>query len=89
MRLRRRRTIECQQWVEMVTDYLEGALPRHLHDAAERHLAACPNCREYLEQMRRTIRVSGRLHDEDVPDDIVEALARAYTDYRSQGPSSA
>ncbi|HTJ75304.1 MAG TPA: zf-HC2 domain-containing protein [Acidimicrobiales bacterium] len=82
MRLLRRRTIVCQEWVEMVTDYLEGALPPRLQAAAERHLADCPHCREYLEQMRRTIVVSRHLRDDDVPPDVVDALARAFADYR-------
>jgi anti-sigma factor RsiW len=82
-RLRRRPPeIICQQWVEMVTDYLEGALPFELQQAADRHLAACPHCREYLEQMRRTIAVSGHLSDEEVPDDVVDALARAFTEFQ-------
>ncbi len=81
MRLWRRRTVVCQQWVEMVTDYLEGALPLELQQAADRHLAACPHCREYLEQMRRTIRVAGHLREEEVPDDVVDALARAFADF--------
>jgi len=81
---RRRPEIICQQWVEMVTDYLEGALPSELQQAADRHLAACPPCREYLEQMRRTIAVSGRLGDEEVPDDVVDALARAFTDLQGR-----
>ena len=74
--------IVCQQWVEMVTDYLEGALPPDLQDAADRHLAACPHCREYLEQMRRTIGVAGHLGDEDVADDVVDALAAAFREYQ-------
>lgn len=89
MRLWRRRAIRCQQWVEMVTDYLDGALPRSLQEAAERHLAACPHCREYLEQVRRTIGLSRQLRDEDLPDDLVDALARAFSEYRRDGPSSA
>jgi anti-sigma factor RsiW len=80
--LRRRPTIICQQWVEMVTDYLEGALPFELQEAAERHLAACPHCREYLEQMRRTIEISGHLREADVPEDVVDALALAFSEFR-------
>lgn len=80
-RARRRPEIVCQQWVEMVTDYLEGALPAPLQEAADRHLADCPHCREYLEQMRRTIAVASRLRDEDVPDDVVSALSRAFAEY--------
>ncbi|MEN3315287.1 MAG: hypothetical protein V7605_1521 [Acidimicrobiaceae bacterium] len=81
----RRPQIVCQQWVEMATDYLEGALPPRLQQAADRHLADCPHCREYLEQMRLTITAANRLGDEDVPDDVVEALTRAFADYRRQG----
>jgi anti-sigma factor RsiW len=79
---RRRPTVICQQWVEMVTDYLEGTLPRELREAADRHLAACPHCREYLEQMRRTIAMSSHLREEDVPDEVVDALAQAFAEYR-------
>ena len=82
----RRSEIVCQQWVEMVTDYLEGALPPKLQQAADRHLADCPHCREYLEQMRRTIATATGIRDEDVPDDVVDALTRAFADYR-QGRS--
>jgi anti-sigma factor RsiW len=82
MRLWRPRAIVCQEWVEMVTDYLEGALPPRLQRAADEHLAACPHCREYLEQMRRTVAVSGALREDDVPADVVDALTRAFADYR-------
>ncbi len=81
-RRRRERDIICQQWVELVTDYIEGALPAELHQAADRHLAGCPHCREYLEQMRRTIAVTGHLREEDVPDEVVDALARAFAEFR-------
>ena len=66
----------------MVTDYLEGALPPRLHDAVTEHLAACPHCREYLEQLRQTIAVSRGLSAGDMPADVVDALARAFADYR-------
>lgn len=82
MRFRRRPTVICQEWVELVTDYLEGTLPPALRDAADRHLADCRHCREYLEQMRRTIAVAGHLRGQPVPDDVVDALTRAFHDYR-------
>lgn len=84
MRLWRRSppTVICQQWVEMVTDYLEGALPPPLQEAADRHLADCPHCREYLAQMRRTVVLAGQVRDEDLPEDLLDALSRAFDDYR-------
>ncbi len=47
-------TVVCRQVVELVTDYLEGALPGQLRDAVERHLRLCPPCVVYVEQMRTT-----------------------------------
>src|ERR1700683_3636246 len=67
MRLRLlRREVLCQQAVELVTDYLEGALPRRARRRFEAHLTGCPHCTEYLAQMRETIRLTGRLTPEDL-----------------------
>ena len=78
MSLLRRRVIVCQEWVELVTDYLEGALPRRVRKAIDRHLAACEHCTEYLAQMRRTIELTGHLSADDVPDEVVTALMEAF-----------
>jgi anti-sigma factor RsiW len=86
-RWRRRPEIVCQQWVEMVTDYLEGVLPPKFQQAADRHLADCPHCREYLAEMRRTIATAAGLRDEDVPIDVVDALTRAFAEYRQEDQS--
>lgn len=78
----RRQPIVCQQWVELVTDYLEDALDPRLRQAVDRHLADCPHCREYLAQMRRTIDLSGHLSEADVPDEVVDALALAFAEHQ-------
>ena len=44
--------LACINVVELVTDYLEGALPAVEARRLERHLATCPGCTEYLEQLR-------------------------------------
>jgi anti-sigma factor RsiW len=54
-RRRRTPTVVCRDWVELVTDYLEGTLDASLVSAAEAHLAECDPCRDYLEQMRLTV----------------------------------
>ena len=53
--------LSCQELVELVTDYLEGALPGELLARFERHVEECSGCRTYLEQMRMTIDATGRL----------------------------
>jgi anti-sigma factor RsiW len=88
MSLFRRTTVICQEWTELITDYLEGALPRRLVKAIDRHLAACPHCTEYLAQMRRTIAVTGGLPiDTVVPDDLLDALQKAFEDHRGDDPA--
>jgi len=79
-----RTTVACQQWVELVTDYLDGALPRRLVRAIDRHLAGCEHCREYLDQMRRTIALTGAMGVDDVPDDVIGALAAALAEERAR-----
>jgi anti-sigma factor RsiW len=49
--------ITCQELVELVTDYVEGALGEQSRADFEAHLSTCPDCRAYVEQMRLTIRV--------------------------------
>lgn len=68
-----------------VCEMLEVTLPPALQDAADRHLADCPHCREYLEQMRRAVSFARGLRDDDVPPDVVDALTRAFAEYRSGG----
>jgi anti-sigma factor RsiW len=80
MRLLRRRVIVCQQWVELVTAYLDGALPRRVMKAIDRHLAACEHCTEYLAQMRRTIELTGHLGGDDVPAEVMDALTQAFAE---------
>jgi anti-sigma factor RsiW len=75
--------LSCQELVELVTDYLEGALPQLERERFERHLADCVNCETYLEQMRQTIELTGSLSPEAVSPAAEEALLRAFRDWRS------
>ncbi|NMN93498.1 zf-HC2 domain-containing protein [Antrihabitans stalactiti] len=51
----RRKRIHCANFVELVTDHLEGALSSRDRNAFEEHLRVCPPCANYLDQMRRTV----------------------------------
>jgi hypothetical protein len=46
----------CKELVELVTDYLDGVLPRDLRDEFQKHLAGCEGCSEYVRQIRATVR---------------------------------
>jgi anti-sigma factor RsiW len=72
----RRRELVCIEVVELVTDYLEGALPRRDRRRFDRHLAGCEHCTEYLAQMRETLRLTGQL----VPEDFSPEMQREFTE---------
>jgi predicted anti-sigma-YlaC factor YlaD len=59
-------TLSCQELVELVTDYLEGRLAWVDRARVETHLRTCDGCSTYLEQMRTTIALTGRLREEDI-----------------------
>ena len=74
----------CQQAVELVTDYLEGALSRSQRRRFEAHLAGCENCAEYLRQMRATIRATGTLAAEDMTPAMRAELTELYRRWRAE-----
>jgi anti-sigma factor RsiW len=66
----------CQELVELVTDYLEGALSTADARRFEEHIGACDGCTEYLEQFKRLIELTGTL----TPDDLTPAAESALLD---------
>jgi anti-sigma factor RsiW len=84
MKLAFRRDLVCQQAVELVTDYLEGTLPRAARRRFEKHLGSCPNCAEYLAQMRETIRLAGRVTSEDLTPRMRDDLTDLYRRWRNE-----
>ena len=63
-RLRRRPPLTCVELVELVSDYLEGALPPDDVRRFEEHIATCEGCTVYVEQMRTTLRLLRELPPE-------------------------
>jgi predicted anti-sigma-YlaC factor YlaD len=56
--------VTCEQYVELVTDYFEGALPPQTLGRVEEHLVMCDWCRAYTGQMRATVDSLGGLNDQ-------------------------
>jgi anti-sigma factor RsiW len=76
------RDLPCQQIVELVTDYLEDAMDAPLRASFEAHLAGCPHCTHYLEQIGATIRVAGTIRAEDLPPELRAGLLDAFREFR-------
>ena len=70
--------VKCSELVELVTAYLEGALPEERRGRFEEHVQGCGGCTAYLEQFRTAIRLTGMLSEEQVPADARKVLLDAF-----------
>lgn len=75
----------CAEFVERVTDYLEGALSADDLRRLEDHLAACDPCNVYLEQLRTTLLLAGELREDDVPLDMRGRLMDVFSRWSDSG----
>ena len=74
--------LSCRELVELVTAYLEGALSIGDRLRFESHIENCDGCTVYLEQIRKTIALAGRLREEDIPPQALAELLTAFRDWR-------
>jgi anti-sigma factor RsiW len=75
------REMSCKELVELVTEYFDGVLPAGELAAFERHLGECEACVDYLDEMRKTIRVTGGLREESLSPVVRDGLLAAFRDW--------
>ena len=75
--------ISCREVVELVSDYLERALPPDEAALFEEHLNFCDGCVVYVEQLREAVAASERIREEDLSDDVKESLLTAFRNWRA------
>ena len=44
--------MNCQKCTDMLTEYIEGILPKEQRQALEAHLETCPPCRAEMAQLK-------------------------------------
>ncbi len=77
--------IHCDEFVELVTAYLEGDLDAETERRFVEHLALCDGCDRYLDQIRLTVRTLSELPADGVTDAGRERLLAAFR----EGPDPA
>ena len=75
--------LTCSEVVEIVTDYLEGAMSAVDRLRFEQHLSTCDGCTNYLQQMRETIRLTGMLTEKQIPHEQKEKLLTTFRDWKA------
>ncbi|KUN41085.1 anti-sigma factor [Streptomyces longwoodensis] len=74
--------MNCDEFVELVTEFLDGALSEEDEHRFVGHLAECSKCELYLDQFRQTIATTGELTPEAISDDARSLLLTAFRDWR-------
>ena len=73
----------CKELVELVTDYLEGALDSQARARFEAHLAECKGCTAYLEQMHKTILLTKQLREDDIQPPVRDELLNVFRNWKA------
>jgi anti-sigma factor RsiW len=78
---RTRRGIACHELVELVTTYLDDALPARDRARFEAHLADCDDCTAHVAQFVQTLNALGALPGEELDPTVLDALVAVLRDY--------
>jgi anti-sigma factor RsiW len=78
-----RAQLTCREVVELVTAYLEDAMPAGQRHCFEAHVPACRGCAAYLAQMCQTIEALRSLREEEIPPHRREQLLGAFKDWQT------
>lgn len=76
------RALTCQELVELVTEYLEGALSPLDRARFDEHLSSCAGCQSHLQQMGVTIAALGKLKEDSISPEALEELLRAFRNWK-------
>lgn len=74
--------LTCQEVVALVTEYLEQTLLPEMQTKVDEHLAGCPGCMTYYEQMQQTIAMLRKLAQEPTLPETREALLQKFRQWR-------
>ena len=71
-------TVACRRIVELVTDYLEGAMDPGLRARFAAHLSICPPCVDYVRQFDATLQMLGQVPLENLSDETRTGVLAAF-----------
>jgi anti-sigma factor RsiW len=78
----------CQELVELVTDYFDGELSPDETARFEHHIGQCFWCARYVEQMRVTVAVVGRIDEQSISGEARTTLLTAFSEWSVERPAS-
>jgi anti-sigma factor RsiW len=79
--------ISCKDITELITDYVEGVMPFTDRMSFRMHIAMCPPCKRYVEQMKLTVETTGQLPSEPLPEHVESELMTIFKDWKTGADS--
>jgi anti-sigma factor RsiW len=64
----------CKDCVDLLADYIDGALTAEQKDALEEHLSYCPPCVTFVRTYKATTRVAKKALADKMPADVSARL---------------
>jgi anti-sigma factor (TIGR02949 family) len=69
--------LTCKDFLNELSEFLDGTLDREIREKLEKHVSECPNCWVVLDTTQRTIKVYKGLEPQTIPPDIHSRLMQA------------
>ena len=64
----------CDEFVELLVDYIGGELPPERARALEIHLELCPPCVSFVNTYRGTVNIARTIQADDIPPELTQRL---------------
>jgi hypothetical protein len=74
--------LSCREVVELVTDYLENTLLPEMRKQLEEHVADCPGCESYIQQIQLTISMLRQIAQAPVSATRKRELLQLFQDWK-------
>ena len=71
------KNVVCVSGVELLMEYMEGALAPDVRAAIEAHVAGCPRCEAFIASYRETPRIMREATSVEMPADLEASLLAA------------
>ncbi len=75
--------LTCREMVELMNDYLEGALSETERSRFEAHLSVCDPCTRYLDQLRGSVTLTGKLTEDSLPEPVRDDLLETFRGWKT------
>ncbi|TCO58308.1 anti-sigma factor family protein [Actinocrispum wychmicini] len=77
--------MNCDEFVELVTAFLDGTLDPDTEARFVEHISLCEGCERYLDQFRVTIAELGQLPPHSLTPQARDNLLTAFRDWHQRG----